>query len=315
MNSLLAGGTLDDQTLREHAFDEALMECARFMGVAWPLPPTHDLATLALGHAHQTTAPTVAPGHTGRTAWFDLDTNTTDHARSGGDLGDDSFSCTATDSGGDRTGRQDDGRDNGPGNDGAHITDVGASGLPAHGSAVGSPDADNAIIVGEVPAHAERRRRRRAGYEDGTAESTRWDQGRNNKRPCIRPTHACGDRESIGAEGDDRPASDLGSRCDRCDRCPTVGSSMCTHGMCGVHCRARQRLIGPTRGRCASVLHRVVVWMEQCAVAGCRGRTSVGCVARLCTRHCVALSPAAVACGNIPHRKAIRKSRRAAAAR
>ncbi|BCU02721.1 hypothetical protein [Pandoravirus japonicus] len=310
MSLPLASGTLDDQTLRERAFDEALMECARFMDVAWPLPPTHDLATLALGHAHQAVAPTVVSGSAVRTAWSDLGTNVAGRARSGGDLDGDSFSCTTTDSGG--------GRDNHPGDDGARVADTDTSGLPARGSVVDTADVDSVIVVGEVPAHAERRRQRHAGYEDDTAEPARCDHGRNRKRFCTRHTQACGDRETTSSEGDDRSASDLGSassRCDRCDRCVSVGSSMCTHGMCGVHCRARQRLIGPTHGRCASVLHRVVVWREQCAVAGCKGRTSIGCVARLCTRHCVALSPAAVACGNIPHRRAIRKSRRVAAAR
>nr|UMO78498.1 hypothetical protein [Pandoravirus belohorizontensis] len=310
MNLSLAGGALDDQTLREHAFDEALMECARFMDVAWPLPPTHDLATLATGHAHQTAAHAVAPGSAVRTAWCDLDSNVAGHARLGGDPGNDSFSCTATDSDG--------GRDHSTDNHGAHVADTGVPGLPAHGSAVDTAGIDSVIVVGDVAVHAERRRRRHAGYEDGTAEPARCDQDGNGKRFCVGPTQARGNHETVGTEGDGRSTSDLGSasrRCDRCDRCTTVGSSMCTHGMCGVHCRARQRLIGPTHGRCASVLHRVLVWREQCAVAGCKGRTSIGCVARLCTRHCVALSPAAVACGNIPHRRAIRKSRRVAAAR
>lgn len=303
----MAGGGLDGQTLREHAFDEALMECARFMGVAWPLPATHDLATLATGRPHETVAPAVAPGSVARASSCDIDTNVAGHAHPGDDLGDGSFSRAPTYSGG--------GRDTNTDNGGAHIVGMGVTGLSAYGGVVDPPDADRVIVVDEVSARVGRRRRRHAGYEDGTAGPAPCDQGRNAKRSCIGPIQARGHYRATGREDDGRSTSNLGSASGRCNRCATVDSPMCTHGMCGVHCRARQRLIGPTHGRCASVLHRVLVWREQCAVAECRGRTSIGCIARLCTRHCVASSPVAVACGNITHRKAIRKSRRVAAAR
>ncbi|QBZ81412.1 hypothetical protein pclt_cds_825 [Pandoravirus celtis] len=310
-SSSATDNTLGDQAPHERTFDEALMECARFMGVEWPLPPTHDLATLmdnTYDPAPCQTAPMfqlLIANDAPRGATCD------DNLYFGNDTADrvehknnqDGDPARAIRDDGDGSGN---GRDNAGGRGNGHAHAV---------STLDTGDTNDVIILGEsAGAGPHQRRRKRVEVNDTNVGLTSHyaDDNHNHKRLCIRSTQPNSGPDSTDSEGDDDgPSSDYVNKNGPCFHggCKTRRSFMCTHGMCAVHCRARQRLLGPTHGRCASVLHSVVVWMERCAVAGCRGRTSVGCRSRLCTRHCVALTPAAATCDNTPHHKAIRKSR------